>query len=95
MREVISEVNAPVPEKAPSVVVAMTVVRLESVPYAKPCCVASAPPVLSMEPLRVAEVEVMEEAAEVVRVERVIATVVVDKIEPYPVPAEFVAYALK
>ena len=64
----IEEVKAPVPVCDPSVVVAITVARDESVPYAKPCSVASAPPVAVMLPLRVAVVAVTDEAAWVVTV---------------------------
>ena len=60
------ELNEAVPVCAPSVVVAMTVERLEEVPYANPDCVAFDPPVEPIDPLRDADVWETEDAADVV-----------------------------
>ena len=94
-RPVTALVNAVTPTCAPSVVVAMTVESVESVPYAKPDCVAFAPPVTVMSPFSVAVVAVTEEAAEVVTVGAHAEVVNDDDIAPYEVPEELVAYALE
>ena len=56
MRLDIGSLNDVVPVWAPKVEVAMTVARVESVPYAKPLWVTSAPPVAVMLPFKVAPV---------------------------------------
>ena len=77
VRDVSDEVKAPVPDFTPSVVVA-AVARVEAVPQAKPCSVASTPPVAEIEPFKVPAVVVREEAAEVVTVAAVILSMVID-----------------
>lgn len=85
--------NEAVPDWAPRVDVAMTEERSEAVPYAKPDWVASAPPVTVIDPFKVADVWPTDEAADVDRVGAGTARVVVETIDPYAVPAPFVAYA--
>ena len=76
MRESMLPVYAPVLKEPFSVVEAMTVARVASVPYAKPRMVGPAPPVAVMFPFNVTVVVVMEEAEDVVRVGEVFAVVV-------------------
>jgi hypothetical protein len=66
VRDDIFELNEALPVCDPRVEVAITVERFEAVPYAKPDCVASAPPVDVIEPLSVAVVAAIEDAADVV-----------------------------
>ena len=93
------EVKAPVPEKPPPVVVAVPVVRPDEVPQAKPCCVASDPPLPVMFPLRVAEVWVIESTViYVVTVGATTAAVGVTAFEAelgVLVPTAFTAYTAK
>lgn len=86
---------APVEKLPDALVVATTVERFETVPYAKPRVVGVAPPVALMVPLAVAVVCVTDDAADVVTVGAVAQALVVneDDIAPYPVPAELVANA--
>ncbi len=58
LKELMLPLKDPVPVNEPSVVVAMTVASVELVPYAKPCCVAFAPPLFVIEPKSVAAVGV-------------------------------------
>ena len=59
------DVNEPVPDLTPSVVVA-AVVRVESVPQAKPCWVALLSALVSIAPFNVPAVVERDEAADVV-----------------------------
>ena len=90
VRPVKLELNDAVPVCAPSVEVAITVVRVADVPYAKPDCVAFAPPVTVMLPFKVAVEVATGEAVEVVTVGAQ-ALVVNVASDPYPVPWELVA----
>ena len=65
VRPVRFSVKEAVPVCAPKVEVAITVERSATVPYAKPDCVASAPPVTEMLPLNVAAEVATDEAADV------------------------------
>ena len=63
MRDETDAENEAVPVWEPSVEVAITVERSDDTPYAKPDCVAFAPPVAVMEPFKAADVAARDEAA--------------------------------
>ena len=85
------EVNAPVPDCEPKVVVAMVVASVAEVPYAKPCCVESEPPVLVIFPFSVADEVVTEDAAEVVTVGVVEGVIEFEAVLAVLVPTALVA----
>ena len=80
-------------EKSPEDVVVAPYEVLK--PYTKPRAVGLIFPTEVIVPFPVAVVAVIEEAACVVTVGELTDIVVVESIEPYPVPPEFVEYARK